>query len=84
MQDQLPIVTLLREPKVTAATGKSRSLLWQEVKEGLFTPPIRIGAGRSVGWPANEVAAINRARIASKTDEEIQTLVKALITARTA
>jgi prophage regulatory protein len=31
--------------------------------------------GRTVGWPAGEVAAINAARIAGKSNEEIRALV---------
>ena len=33
---------------------------------------------RAVGWPSDEVDAINSARIAGKTDEEIRTLVAKL------
>jgi prophage regulatory protein len=37
---------------------------------------------RCIGWPANEVAALNAARIAGKTDEEIRALVVKLEAAR--
>ena len=37
---------------------------------------------RAVGWPSYEVAAINAARIAGKTDEEIRALVVKLEAAR--
>jgi prophage regulatory protein len=35
-----------------------------------------------VGWPSSEVTAINAARIAGKTDEEIRALVVKLEAAR--
>ena len=72
---------ILREPQVTEITGDSRSTLWAKAKEGFFTPPVHIGP-RSVGWPLREVLAINSARIAGKTNDEIRTLVKDLISER--
>jgi prophage regulatory protein len=44
---------------------------------------VRLGP-RSVGWPASEVAAINTARIAGMTDDEIRALVVKLEAARKA
>lgn len=37
---------------------------------------------RQTGWPSSEVAAINAARIAGKSDEEIRELVLKLEAAR--
>jgi prophage regulatory protein len=37
---------------------------------------------RAVGWPANEVAALNAARISGKSDSEIRDLVVKLEAAR--
>jgi prophage regulatory protein len=39
---------------------------------------------RCVGWPAHEVATLNAARIAGKTDNEIRVLVLELEAARAA
>jgi len=39
-----------------------------------IVPEIPLG-GRAVGWPAQEVAALNAARIAGKPDAEIRELV---------
>ena len=48
--------TILRLPVVLKERGhRSRSAHYQDVKEQLFTPSVRIGA-RAVGWPAYEVA----------------------------
>jgi prophage regulatory protein len=75
--------TILRLPAVKAATGLSRSTLYLRIVHGVFTHPVSLG-GRAVGWPANEVAALNAARIAGKPDAEIRALVAQLETARKA
>ncbi|OQX19914.1 MAG: transcriptional regulator, partial [Desulfobulbaceae bacterium A2] len=51
------------------------------ISQGLWTKPVSLGE-RSVGWPDNEVTAINEARIAGKSEEEIRALVIRLETAR--
>ena len=68
------VTTILRLPSVLHDRGRSRSSHYLDIKQGFFTSPVSIGA-RSVGWPADEVEALNAARIAGKTDEEIRTLV---------
>ncbi len=77
------IERILSEPNVTEARGTSRSTMWADIKKGLFPHPVRIGP-RSVGWPASEVAAINRAIIAGKSEAEIRELVQRLESARQA
>jgi len=69
--------TILRLPAVKSESGLSRSTLYLRITQGLWTKPISLGA-RAVGWPSSEVAAINAARIAGKTDMEVRTLVKKL------
>jgi len=73
--------TILRLPDVKAATGLSRSTLYLRIAHGVFTHPVSLG-GRSVGWPAHEVEALNAARIAGKRDTEIRELVEQLEAAR--
>lgn len=73
--------TILRRPRVSEATGDSRSTLYLKIKDGTFPPPVSLGA-RSVGWPDYEVDTINAARIAGKSDAEIRELVKELVAAR--
>ena len=78
----LPTINpLYRRPIVEQATGDSRSTIYRKIKKGLFTKPVQIG-GERVAWPANEVTAINQARIAGKSDEEIKALVIELEAAR--
>lgn len=74
-------LTILRLPAVLRERGRSRSAHYLDIQQGLFTPPVPIGA-RAVGWPADELAALNAARIAGKTDDEIRVLVAKLQAAR--
>ncbi|HEX9433461.1 MAG TPA: AlpA family phage regulatory protein, partial [Burkholderiales bacterium] len=62
-------------------TGIKRAWLYAQVKAGLLPRPVSIG-GRSRAWPDVELEAINRARVAGKTDAEIKALVKQLEAAR--
>jgi prophage regulatory protein len=77
------VQAILRLPAVKAESGASRSTIYLRIQQGLWPKPVRLGP-RSVGWPASEVAAINTARIAGMTDEEIRTLVIKLEAARKA
>lgn len=75
--------TIFRLPAVKAESGYSRSTIYLRISQGLWTKPVSLGA-RAVGWPADEVAALNAARIAGKTDAEIRALVIKLQAARKA
>ena len=66
-----------------AQTGYSRSTVYLRIAQGLFVKPVRLG-DRAVGWPAGDVAAINAARIAGKSDADIRLLVDKLEAGRTA
>ena len=73
--------TILRIPAVKSESGLSRSTIYLRVSQGLWTKPVSLGA-RAVGWPSDEVEAINAARIAGNTDDEIRILVTKLEAAR--
>ena len=73
--------TILRMAGVKFESGLSRSTIYLRISEGLWTKPVSLGA-RAVGWPSDEVAALNAARIAGKTDDEIRNLVSRLEAAR--
>jgi prophage regulatory protein len=75
--------TILRRKHVENRTGLSRSTIYLRIQEGTFPRPVSLGS-RAVGWPSNEVAAINAARIAGKTNEEVRALVVKLEVARKA
>lgn len=72
---------ILRLPAVMAESGSSRSTIYLRVKQGLWPKPVKLGP-RAVGWPACEITAINGARIAGMTDDEIRALVIKLESAR--
>ena len=74
---------IIRLPVVKSECGYSRSTIYLRIAQRLWTRPVSLGA-RSVGWPAAEVAALNAARIAGKSDNEIRALVVKLETARKA
>jgi prophage regulatory protein len=72
---------ILRRKTVEGLTGYSRSTIYLRIAQGLFPKPVSLGA-RAVGWPAADVAEVNTARIAGKTDEQIRALVLELEAAR--
>ena len=74
---------MLRMPAVVAATGDARSTIYARISEKLFVSGVRTGR-RSVAWPSSEIQAINNARIAGKSEDEIRALVDRLHAARKA
>lgn len=69
---------ILRIESVQERAGhKSKSTVYNDVRSGQFTCPVKIGK-RSVGWPDFEVEAICRARVAGWSKEQICTLVNHL------
>lgn len=75
--------TILRLPAVLKRRGRSRSSHYADIKSGLYVKPVQIGS-RAVGTPEDEVDALNAARIAGKSDDEIRALVLKLEAARKA
>lgn len=73
---------LLRLPQIRDATGLGTTSIYQAIKAGLFPPPIKL-TPRSSGWPDFEIGAINAAKIAGKSDDEIRQLVVRLVAERT-
>ncbi|MEY8143101.1 helix-turn-helix transcriptional regulator [Falsihalocynthiibacter sp. CO-5D18] len=53
-----------RRPEVEKQTGLSRSTIYQQMSEGTFPKPIRIGK-RAVGWTGSSISAwlADRAKI---------------------
>ena len=75
------ISEIQRLPDVLTKFGVSRSHIYQQVKDGLFLKPIRLGK-RAVGWPSNELSTLLSARIAGQSNEQIKSLVSTLEAAR--
>jgi prophage regulatory protein len=56
------------------ATGLSRAGVYAYVSKGLLPKAVKIGE-RASAWPESEIAAVNAARIAGKSDDDIRRLV---------
>lgn len=72
---------LIRGAETKARLGQSRSGLYEQIANGLFTRPVKTGR-RSSGWPEHEVELIAAARTAGTPPNEIKLLVDALHEAR--
>lgn len=74
---------IIRINEVKSKTGnKASSTLYGRVEDGTLPPPIKIGP-RASGWIESEIDAVNAARIAEKSEDEIRELVISLISKRT-
>lgn len=72
---------LHRKPEAFGAMGWGNSTGYQKIKDGLFVEPVKTGSMTSV-WPSDEIAKIQAAYIAGKSDDEIRRLVAQLHAAR--
>ncbi len=66
--------TIWRGLQVEAETGFSRSTILRRCHAGLFPRPVALGR-RSVGWPAQEVTAVNAATIRGESEADVRQLV---------
>lgn len=69
--------SMMRLKSITKGMPIPRSTLYDQIKDGVFTKPVRIG-DRAVAWPTYEVEAIFRARIAGKDKAQMRELVASL------
>ena len=72
-----------RIPATLSRTGKSHSAFYRAISEGLFTPPVKIGA-KSAAHPRHEVDAIMAAELNGATPDELKALVTQLMAQRKA
>ncbi len=72
---------LLRLVSVLALTGTSRTTHYAQIKDGLMTAAVPLSV-HSVAWPEREILAINTARVAGKSEDEIRQLVSRLMVER--
>lgn len=74
---------ILRLPAVKLHAGCSRSTIYLRISQGLWPKPVSLGP-RMIGWPIEEVTAMNAARIAGKSEAEIRIVVAQLEASRMA
>jgi prophage regulatory protein len=71
------MAAILRLPQALAESGKGRSAWYADISRGLMTRGVKLSR-RAVGWPADEIQTINRARIAGQSESAIRVLVARL------
>lgn len=71
----------ISDVELAARYGQSRVTPWRRTRAGLLPPPVKLSPG-CTRWPAHEVEAIDRARLAGADDADIRKLVLELIAAR--
>lgn len=69
---------LIPRAEVCRRMNRGRSSTYPDIENGLLTVAVNCGV-RSLAWPSYEIDAINAARIAGKSDDEIRALVKSLM-----
>ena len=73
-------LVLLQLPELCRRRAQSHESVYDAVRRGLLTPPVK--RGRSSAWPEHEVEAVTAATIAGKNDDDIRDLVKQLVAQR--
>lgn len=71
-------ISLLRLPRACEISGRGRASFYSDIKKGLMVGVVKVGPNASA-VPENELAAINAARIAGKSETEIRQLVSRLM-----
>lgn len=74
-------VRFIRINEVKAISGLKRSTLYAYISQGIFPSQIKLGE-RCAAWIESEILAVNQARIAGKSAQEIKELVRQLIAQR--
>jgi prophage regulatory protein len=77
---QMSLPKLLKLPVVRDSLAAGTTNVYDQVKDGLLTPPVK--HGRTSCWPEDEILQIQRALIAGKSVEERRQLVRQLVAAR--
>jgi prophage regulatory protein len=54
--------TIYRMPELERLTGRKAPTIWQDIREGKFPKPIKLG-GRASGWLSSEIADWQRQRV---------------------
>lgn len=69
--------SLLKLPEVSRALGRSAWCVYADVRRGVLTKPVRVSRRASL-WPASEIEALIRARVAGASEPEVRALVDRL------
>lgn len=72
---------MLRERERKTLTGIPTSSWYEQIKDGLAPPGVKI-SNSAVAWPENELVFLNAARIAGKSDKEIRSFVATIMALR--
>lgn len=72
---------IVREPERRKITGIPTSSWYDLIHNGLAPQAVKLSE-YTAGWPYTELTALNAAKIAGKSNDEIRTLVTKLMTAR--
>ena len=72
---------IVRERERATITGIPNSTWYDLIADGLATPAVKVGK-RAAGWPESELFALNNARIACKTEDQVRWIVQRLLEAR--
>lgn len=78
--DDLPN-SQLRRKRLLKLRGISNGKLYDDIKNGLFTEPVR-RSHKNVYWPGSDYLTIMRAEMAGQSPEQIKALVQKLHAAR--
>jgi len=70
-------VKLIRLKQVQALSGFKRSTIYAYIGKGIFPSQIKLGE-RCSAWVESEILAVNFARIAEKSEQEIIGLIRQL------
>ncbi|SEN30411.1 helix-turn-helix transcriptional regulator [Nitrosomonas marina] len=68
---------LIRIKDVIAISGLKRSTLYANISKGTFPSQIKLGE-RCSAWVESEILAVNQARIAGKSEQDIKELITQL------
>jgi prophage regulatory protein len=71
----------VRLPTVLARRGTSSSTTYRHVAAGLLPPPVKLGPNTSA-WVEHELDAVDAARVAGATEDEVRSLVAKLVAER--
>jgi prophage regulatory protein len=72
---------IVRPGGIKPIMGYSTRTAYTQVQLGLLPPPVTLAA-KATGWPESELAAVQRARIAGKSESFIKQLVQDLVVKR--